>query len=70
MSLPARQGEPNATYDYHAQDGTLVTVRTGKTGRFTPRDDAQAALADAFGLPPAKGASTDDDAGEQPGQED
>lgn len=69
MTFPARRGEPATTYDYHAQDGTLVTVRTGKTGRFTPRDANEAALADAFGLPVAKGKGTDDTAGDEPAQE-
>lgn len=70
MTFPVRRGEPNATYDYHAQDGSLVTVRTGKTGTFTPSDEREAALADAFGLPLAKADTTTDTTGDEPGQED
>lgn len=70
MTFPARRGEPHATYDFNAQDGSLVTVRTGKGGTFTPADAREVALADAFGLPLAKADTTTETTGDEPGQED
>lgn len=56
-NFPPRRAEPKQAFDFTDASGRQRTLRADGDGVVWPKDDAEVAIADAFGLPQAQPAA-------------